>query len=255
VIHERRASAYGEDFYRGHTEKSRSSAHVIVPMVMSLLPAKRVIDVGCGRGEWLAEFQENGVAEIVGLDGPWVRAEELAISTTHFRSVDLVGPWPAVGEFDLAVCLEVAEHLPKRFGPELIRRLTSLAPAVLFSAALVGQDGTEHINEQWPYYWKQLFAAHEFVRLDPIRRRVWMDPCVAWYYQQNVFLFVAQKLLSNSEVLRHEKMLADNCPFMLVHPKSLRPLFSLRSALRQMAGVAFEACSRRLPRWCRKEAQ
>ncbi len=91
--------------------------------------------------------------------------------------------------YDLAVCLEVAEHLPEASASKLVRQLTSAAPAVLFSAAVPGQGGTNHINEQWPDYWDGLFGRHKLIRLDPIRRQVWQDQRGAWYYQQNLFLY------------------------------------------------------------------
>ena len=53
-----------------------------------------------------------------------------------------------------------------------------------------GQGGIHHINEQWPWYWKELFARHGYVQLDPFRRAIWKNPDVAVYYQHNLFLYV-----------------------------------------------------------------
>jgi hypothetical protein len=76
--------------------------------------------------------------------------------------------------------------------------LTGLAPLIIFSAAVPGQGGVDHLNEQWPWYWKEIFARRNYVRFDPFRKRFWGEARVADYYQQNLFLFarigVAQAL-------------------------------------------------------------
>src|SRR5262245_11052980 len=128
-----------------------------------------VVDVGCGRGAWLRAFRENGVEVIAGMDGDHIATSKLLIEPLSFRCVDLTKPLRSTEKYDLAVCLEVVEHLPSTAGRSLIASLTSVAPLVLFSAAIPGQRGTGHINEQWPPYWQSIFAGHGYVRLDPIR--------------------------------------------------------------------------------------
>jgi hypothetical protein len=66
--------------------------------------------------------------------------------------------------------------------------LTSAADTVLFSAAIPGQGGDNHINEQWPAYWQGLFRSSGFDFEDGIRWRFWEDELVDWWYRQNMFL-------------------------------------------------------------------
>ena len=70
--------------------------------------------------------------------------------------------------FDLALCLEVAEHVAGPLAPRLIEFLASLAPALVFSHAPEGQGGHFHLNEQPWSYWARLFAQHG-MREDPER--------------------------------------------------------------------------------------
>jgi hypothetical protein len=107
----------------------------------------------------------------------------------------------ARGRYDLAVCLEVAEHLPESSAADLVRALTAFAPVVLFSAAVPGQGGVGHINEQWPAYWKGLFEQHGFYRRDPIRPRIWTNERVHWWYRQNIFLFASRQKVEESRAL------------------------------------------------------
>jgi hypothetical protein len=65
--------------------------------------------------------------------------------------------------------LEVAEHLSGKAGACLVHTLTQAAPLVMFSAAVPGQRGSHHINEQWPGYWRSLFTDEGFRLFNPIR--------------------------------------------------------------------------------------
>lgn len=55
---------YTSDYYREHRDGARQSARVLVPMVLHAIPARSVIDVGCGQGTWLAAFREHGLEDI-----------------------------------------------------------------------------------------------------------------------------------------------------------------------------------------------
>ena len=70
---------YTPSFYRALKESARKSAETIVPLVMELVPADSVVDVGCGLGTWLAVFREKGARNILGIDGGWVLREDLDI--------------------------------------------------------------------------------------------------------------------------------------------------------------------------------
>jgi SAM-dependent methyltransferase len=184
------ATPYDSRFFAALSEKSARSAHACVPVIMDLLSPGSVIDVGCGQGDWLRAFQQCGVSDFLGVDGDYVERDELRIPENAFLSWDLNRPLALDRRFDLAVSLEVAEHLPARAAASFIRSLTALAPAVAFSAAVPGQGGVNHLNEQWPWYWKKLFARCQYVCLDPFRKQIWSNPDVAFWYQQNLFLYV-----------------------------------------------------------------
>ena len=94
--------------------------------------------------------------------------------------------------FDLALCLEVAEHLPASSAPVLIESLVSAAPVVLFSAAVPEQGGVHHINEQWPSYWEKLFAERGLRKFDVIRPLIWNNCSIQPWYRQNLYLFTSR---------------------------------------------------------------
>src|SRR5215471_8165418 len=129
---------YGQEFFGDQFAESSVSASVVVPLIMSMVPARSVVDIGCGVGCWAGQFLLRG-ASVVGVDGHWVDRTLLQIPETCFVSRDLNDPVQLNDRFDLALCIEVAEHLPSTRASSLIEDLVRLAPCVLFSAAVPDQ--------------------------------------------------------------------------------------------------------------------
>src|SRR4051794_6556440 len=126
---------YDREFFERHQAGARRSARVIVPRVLGLVAARSVIDVGCGQGTWLSVFAECGAPDVFGIDGDYVDARRFEIPAERFEPRDLSRPFELLRTFDLAVSLEVAEHLPAAAADDFVASLTRLAPVVLFSAA------------------------------------------------------------------------------------------------------------------------
>jgi hypothetical protein len=173
-----------------------------------------------------------GAPDILGIDGPHVSAD-LRISPNSFLAHDLTKELHLDRRFDLAMSIEVAEHLEPAHARRFVADLVRLAPAVLFSAAIPGQGGAHHVNEQWPPYWIELFAEHGYTAVDCIRPRFWDDPAVHYWYAQNMFLMVAEDLAVAPKmvalVARQPQL-----PARVVHPG----MFAARtdpSFVRQMA--------------------
>jgi SAM-dependent methyltransferase len=252
---------YTKSFYEEMRNGSRRSAEVIVPLVLQLLTVRSVVDVGCGDGNWLAIFQKYGVDDILGVDGDYVTGDVLQISQDRFQAVDLSRPFSLGRVFDLAISLEVAEHLPADCGPTFVKSLTCLAPVVLFSAAIPRQGGDHHTNEQWPDYWAKLFHEHGFLTVDFIRKRIWQDDSVDSWYAQNTLLFVQANLLENNALLKVEFERTNPRQLSLVHPRQYAYVHSLYreaafradnppppSGLRE-ASLLFLVCLRNAIRW------
>src|SRR5688572_29188669 len=178
---------YSARFFERLEGGSLRSARAIVPLVVELLGPRSVVDVGCGTGAWLSVFAAAGIADFLGLDGRWVDVEQLAIPKTSFRALDLEQPIDVGRSFDLAVSLEVAEHLPLAAAETFVDSLARLAPAVLFSAAIPFQGGTDHKNEQWQDWWAERFAQRGLHAIDCIRPAVWrVGDGVVWYAQNTL---------------------------------------------------------------------
>jgi len=211
---------YSSDFYNEMKDSNMESAKIVVPLVLSYLDGvDSMIDIGCGTGIWTKVFKDNGVKEVMGVDGSWVKEDSLLIKKDEFIQKDLSTKLGVDKKFDLAISLEVAEHIEKSSADIFVDNLVNLAPVILFSAAIPLQGGTHHINEQWPSYWEEKFNERGYVVVDCIRRQVWENKGVSFFYAQNIMFFVRKELLSKYPKLEQELKNGNGKALSLVHPR------------------------------------
>lgn len=209
---------YGPRFYEDRHQKTVYSARTVISLLLDVLPPiGSAADFGCGVGSWLSVLKERGVSEIRGLDGPWVGQELLEIPREDFRAVDFELPISLEKRYDLALSLEVAEHISQESSGIFIDSLVGASDFVLFSAAIPFQGGTGHINEQWPDYWSEMFKARDYVALDFVRKKIWNDERIPFWYRQNIILFVKREKLSTVEKIKSSEYEHD-FPIAVVHP-------------------------------------
>lgn len=233
---------YTESFFESIEQTVSDSAQIIVPLIMGLLQPNTVIDVGCGLGTWLSVFKEYGVKDILGIDGDYIDRENLQIPQENFLSVDLKKPLTLESKWDLVVSLEVAEHLPNSAAKTFVNSLTKLGKVILFSAAIPFQGGQHHINEQWQDYWVKHFQNIGYLPVDCIRRKVWQNPNVAYWYAQNILIFAEQEYLENHQLLKQELANIGTSQLAIVHPKKyLQVVDKYQEALKAAEWYAYTA--------------
>jgi hypothetical protein len=190
-------------------------ARKIWPLLKEMLPrVKSAVDVGCGIGSWLSVLNDDGVQDILGIDGDWVNRKNLAIPEECFHSHDLAEPFTFDRKFDLAMSLEVAEHLPQNKAGNYIDSLVALSDFILFSAAVPWQLGIGHVNEQWPEYWEALFKDRGYRVCDVIRGRIWREGTIPVWYRQNLLLYVKEDRLDDL----HLNGVDGSLPLSWIHP-------------------------------------
>ena len=187
---------YNEEFYSYINKGSLSSARIVIPLLLELLPVRpnNILDVGCGVGAWLSIWKEYGCA-VQGVDGDYIENAQLLIQEEEFRRGNLKERFSPDARFDLVQCLEVAEHLPGSSASELVGSLCECSDLVVFSAAAPGQGGENHVNEQPYSYWRDLFEENGYQMYDLIRDRILGDTDVMPWYQYNMFLYVNKNRL------------------------------------------------------------
>jgi SAM-dependent methyltransferase len=189
---------YGDSFY-DWLEGSLMSARLVLGHLFNFYQPNSVLDVGCGKGTWLKACQELGATDLVGIDGPWNKQENLIDPRIAFKAVDLNARFSPDHRFDLAISLEVAEHLKPESASQFVDTLANASDIVLFGAAVKGQGGTGHINEQPQSYWGRLFTERNYAVVDIFRPLLWSNPHIHFHYRQNAFLYVKKenRLLDN----------------------------------------------------------
>jgi len=146
-------------------------------------------------------------------------------------------------KYDLCICVEVAEHLQETHAGMFINSLCQYSDVVLFSAAIQLQDGRHHLNQQWQSYWVDLFDANGCECLDIVRPAIWENNEVAWWYRQNIFLFVRRD--SDSAGLINFRHMAS--PILnIVYPEHYKNKASLSS------NPAMLSCLKCMVFYCRR---
>ena len=216
---------YTNDFYKDRDIKTSYSAQRILQIVQDNWGGgERIhsaVDIGCGVGTWLKQvhtlFQTD---DIQGYDGDYVDTEYLVIPKECFCPFDLEKEIPQIRRFDLAISLEVAEHLSPQRAESFVKDLCTLSDNILFSAATVYQGGVGHINEQRLSYWVDKFSKLGYEARDIIRPKIWEDTKIPVWYRQNIIFFSKNKAMSYNK----SSTIID-----IVHPE----LYETRMALLQ----------------------
>jgi SAM-dependent methyltransferase len=177
---------YDAAFFEKVSPGSTKAAEKILPLVWPLATPSSVVDLGCGNGAWLLVARSLGARQVLGIDGADTAAS-LKISSADFIAADLEESLPLVDrQFDLAMCMEVLEHISPLAAERVLDWLCAHSPLVLFSAALPFQGGVHHVNEDWLSNWIGRFDQRSFLVYDLIRPHIWTDNDIPVWYRQNV---------------------------------------------------------------------
>jgi len=212
-----KTSTYEESYFSRRKNLSYSSALKILGLVKDFYSFSSAVDFGCGTGTWLKACMELECQTIQGFDG-FADPSSLCISSECFSKKLLGENIDLKKSYDLAICLEAAEHEKEKFSNLIVENLTKASKVILFSAALPGQGGTNHINEQPPEFWQKKFEDHRYTQFDIIRPIIWDDPAVAWWYKQNIFLYVHEESIEALKLLDHANSLTQK---HIIHPECL----------------------------------
>jgi hypothetical protein len=209
---------YHERFFDYQGRGARRSARHVIPFLREHLHVSSVVDIGSGRGVWVDEWRRSGIEDALGVDGDYISADRLVIPKECYAAFDLAKPIRLGRRFDLVQSLEVAEHIPAPKAEVFIDNLAAHGDVILFSAAVPGQGGEFHINEQSYEYWRGKFGLRGFETFDCIRPNIVDVREIEPWYRYNTFLYVHEKALDRIPAafrrmqLRRDELIADLAP-------------------------------------------
>ena len=187
---------YNREFQEYLTVHAGKSSEKIMGIVCAWFHPESIVDFGCGVGDFLASgkksIEKDGKeAVIMGLDGNYIEKDLLKIDAkSEFMPVDLSTPIELSRRYDLAMSLEVGEHLDEKDADTFVNNIVAASDIVLFSAALPGQYGVHHVNERYISYWVEKFFDRGYEVYDVIRPIIWWDKDIDLDYRQNTVIFI-----------------------------------------------------------------
>ncbi|WP_457105991.1 methyltransferase domain-containing protein [Methylobacterium sp. P5_C11] len=233
---------YDFSWHQRHSEKTRISAEVTLSILLDIFHPESMLDVGCGDGIWLQKAGDLGFAEFNGVDGPWTDMDKLLISEQNITILDLEQSFNLDRRFDVAISLEVAEHISSESSEKMVENLVRHSDVVLFGAAIPYQGGFRHINEMWQSWWASKFAERGYQCFDVIRPQIWNRNDVHYWYKQNALVYVNVERKDYSESF--ERYATDKSligwPLDIVHPEKYESIASYKQ-------IAFKPLLRELP--------
>jgi cyclopropane fatty-acyl-phospholipid synthase-like methyltransferase len=183
-------SIYNLDYFK--KDFFNTDYFAIAKIIADTYQPKTIVEFGCGSGKLSKELAKLGI-QVTAVDGfaqPDFYGLNVIFYPCDLNDSTAIEKLFCGKQFDLAVCLEVAEHLEPQISSVLIDWLTTVASIVVFSAAVPKQAGDGHINLRPREYWHSEFTQHSFLLADRLREKLRANPNVAVWYRFNTLDYI-----------------------------------------------------------------
>jgi hypothetical protein len=143
-----------------------------------------VIDLGCGRGDYLSHLNTKGFT-CVGYEGtPDIKS---IASFAFINQADLSKPLQT--EKGTVLCFEVAEHIPQEYEGVFLQNVVNASTGlVIISWAVKGQGGHGHVNEQDSEYVLDRFEELGFWINDGLTKHLRLISSL-WWFKKSIYVF------------------------------------------------------------------
>jgi len=189
---------YSDNFYKSVSVRAEETADQVIKILYNFIEQmKSIKDIGCGSGTWLKKFNEIGQFQkifgfdLIGAIEKDVRSldEKIVFEAIDFENiVENIFP-----KTDLSLFLEVAEHLTENTAKKIIKFICETSNMVIFSAAIPGQGGYNHMNEQLMSYWVKQIEINQFIVFDSFREEMNKHQNLPFYYRNNIVLAISRE--------------------------------------------------------------
>ena len=196
---------YDDDFYSDRNKETEYSSKAILCIIKEFFGSiGSVADFG-GVGTFLKTA--HGVFginwdHIALFEGDYIKTQWLQVPYSCYNPVNLEERIMTDRKYDLCICLEVAEHLSEKRANSFVADLCEISDLILFSAAVKGQGGIHHVNEQELKYWIDKFSILNYRAFDIIRPRIQYDEKILWWYRQNCIVFININSIFYNDIMK-----------------------------------------------------
>lgn len=160
-------------------------------------------DLGSGPGHFAEAVESKTIIDADAYDIEFKSKDVLPLDLTKHSASNCGLP------YDVALCLEVAEHIEERFAKTVVKNVVkSINPKtgmLIWSAARAGQGGVGHVNCKPPEYWLDLFN-QEGMRLNlemtaDLIQFIKQGPHMGWFVRNVMVLEPCEKMPSPSKAV------------------------------------------------------
>ena len=184
---------YDSKYYNNLGSISYNAARIVLRDLYQIYPYTSLVDFGCGSASWLKAANEiiKKDKKLTGIDGDYSKNIHI-FNDANFIYKNLEDE-VNIEKHDLAISLETAEHLSPGRASSFVKDLCKASDVILFSAAVDGHGGTNHLNENNPSYWINHFKNNSY---DPFiflnRKKYWYHESFKKcpYYISGSFLYI-----------------------------------------------------------------
>jgi hypothetical protein len=130
--------------------------------IVAEIGPRSVMDAGCAFGMLVEQLRARGIeAEGIDISG-YAIAQAHESVRPYVRVASVTEPFGR--RYDLIVCIEVLEHMPRHEAEAAIANMCAWSDDILFSSSPYDHKEATHMNVNPPEYWADQFARHGFFR-------------------------------------------------------------------------------------------
>lgn len=184
---------------------------IIIEEILKHFHPKKVIDLWCWLGAFVKTFQDHWI-DAYWVNWPRVEKDKLVMNEDRLIIKNLEEFCDFKKWYDMAITIEVAEHIDAKYADNFIKTITSCADIIIFSAAIPWQWWFKHVNEQSPEYREEKFNKLWYRFYDVFRWKFWNNKDIAISHRQNMFLVM-------KEWINLPSSLEEKSPRYIIHPE------------------------------------
>ncbi len=199
---------YNKDFFLSNQKEGLKIAEWFISLLQDIFEFQSLIDLGCATGHYLFYALKEGVSDVLGVEGSPAAFSNLLVDKKYIIQHDLRKPLNLNRKYDIALSIEVAEHIDKKYSDVYLKSMCDCSDLIIFTAATPNQGGKCHVNEQPHKWWIEKFKKHSFrfdkKMTDLLRRKIKENAeagkFIVFWLEPNIMVFCRESKRAYNEI-------------------------------------------------------